>query len=718
MTDNNIIRWDRREDGIVVLTIDDPIKSSNTMTRDYIASMGATVDRLHAEVDSITGVVLTSGKETFFAGGDLNDILALKPDDAEEFFTSAETIKADLRRLETLGRPVVAAINGAALGGGLEIALACHHRVALSSAPVGLPEVNLGLLPGGGGITRTVRMFGVTKALTEILMTGKAFRGEKAVGVGLVDEVVDTPEALIEAAVNWIRSNPEAAQPWDSKGFRIPGGTPATPAFAAILPSLPATLRKQTKGANLPAPIAIMSAAVEGTQVDFDTASTIESRYLTKLATGQVAKNMISTFFFDANRIKSGGSRPDGYPTRTASKVVVLGAGMMGAGIAYVCAKAGIDVVLKDVTVERAQKGKAYSEGIVRKAIERGQVTEAKGRALLDRILPTDRVEDAKGADLLIEAVFEDPALKKTVINEVVPHLTDDALLGSNTSTLPITGLAEGVERSDAFIGLHFFSPVDKMDLLEIIVGKQTSDESLARAFDFAQQIAKTPIVVNDSRGFFTSRVIGKFLDEAIAMVGEGIEPASIEQAGMQAGYPAPPLALYDELTLTLPRKIREETKAATIAEGKEWITHGSEAVVDRLIDEFDRRGRSSGAGFYDYADGKRVRIWPGLRTAFGSAPPTIPFEDMKERMLFAEAIDTIRCLDEGVLRSVADANIGSVYGIGFPAWTGGVIQYINGYPGGLKGFVERADELHKKYGPRFEPTESLRAKAATGEKF
>ncbi|WP_068273782.1 3-hydroxyacyl-CoA dehydrogenase NAD-binding domain-containing protein [Aldersonia kunmingensis] len=713
---DNIIRWDRRDDGIIVLTIDDPTKSSNTMTQAYVSSMGATVDRLIEESETIAGVVLTSAKKTFFAGGDLNDILAVRPAEAETFFQNAEAIKADLRRLETFGRPVVAAINGAALGGGLEIALACHHRIALPTAVVGLPEVNLGLLPGGGGVTRTVRMFGITKALTEILLTGKSFRGDEAVSAGLIDQIADGPGALLNAAVAWITANPEAVQPWQDKKYKIPGGTPATPSLAAILPSLPATLRKQTKGANLPAPLAIMSAAVEGSQVDFDTASTIESRYLTKLATGQVAKNMISTFFFDAKHIKSGGSRPDGHPIRTVTKVVVLGAGMMGAGIAYVSAKAGIDVILKDVSIERAQKGKAYSEGLVRKAIERDQISKQKAQELLDRITPTDRPEDAAGADLVIEAVFEDPELKKTVINEVIPHLADDALLGSNTSTLPITGLADGVERSDAFIGLHFFSPVDKMDLLEIIVGEQTGDEALARAFDYAQQIAKTPIVVNDSRGFFTSRVIGKFLDEAVAMVGEGIEPSSIEQAGLQAGYPAPPLALYDELTLTLPRKIREETKAATLAEGKDWKTHGSEPVVDQLIDEFDRKGRSTGGGFYEYIDGKRAGLWPGLRVAFQTAPPSISLEEMKERMLFAEAIDTVRCIDEGVLRSTADANIGSVYGIGFPAWTGGVIQYINGYPGSLKAFVKRADELHKRYGPRFEPTDSLRKKAAAGE--
>ncbi|OXR45143.1 Fatty acid oxidation complex subunit alpha [Nocardia cerradoensis] len=719
MTDN-IIRWESGDDGIVVLTIDDPTQSANTMNQAYIESMRATVQRLEAERESISGVVVTSAKKTFFAGGDLNDLIATTKSQAAEFFATAETIKSDLRRLEKLGVPVVAAVNGSALGGGLEIALACHYRVALNDnrIQIGLPEVGLGLLPGGGGLTRTVRMFGIQRALTSVLLQGQRYNPVKAVELGLIDALADSTEELLAKAKSYIEANPSPMQPWDVKGYKIPGGTPATPAFAANLPALPANIRKQTKGANLPAPRAIVSAAVEGSQVDFDTASTIESRYLTELVTGQVSKNMIQAFFFDMQQINSGGSRPEGYPRHTFEKVVVLGAGMMGAGIAHVCAKAGIEVVLRDVSVEAAERGKNYSVRVLDKAIAKGAMTREQADEILARITPTDDAELAVGADLVVEAVFEDPSLKAKVFAEIEPIVAADAVLGSNTSTLPITTLAESVTRPHDFIGLHFFSPVDKMNLLEIIVGERTIDATLAKAIDFAQQIRKTPIVVNDSRGFFTSRVIGKFLDEAVAMVGEGIAPASIEQAGLQAGYPAPPLQLHDELTLTLPRKIREETKAAEIAAGKQWVTHGSEAVIDRMIDDFDRKGRSTGAGFYDYAEGKRAGIWRGLAEHFTVSSYEIPFKDMKERMLFAEAIDTVKCFDEGVLRSVADANIGSVLGIGFPAWTGGVIQYINGYPGGVAGFVARARELAEKYGERFTPTASLVAKAEAGQAF
>jgi 3-hydroxyacyl-CoA dehydrogenase/enoyl-CoA hydratase/3-hydroxybutyryl-CoA epimerase len=393
----------------------------------------------------------------------------------------------------------------------------------------------------------------------------------------------------------------------------------------------------------------------------------------------------------------------------------VLGAGMMGAGIAYVCARGGIEVVLKDVSVEAAEKGKAYSAGLLDKAVARGKMTRDAPDEVLARIRPTADAADAAGADLVIEAVFESPELKGRVFQEIQGLVAPDALLGSNTSTLPITGLARAVDRPADFIGLHFFSPVDKMPLLEIIAGEQTSDAAVAKAFDLAQQIRKTPIIVNDSRGFFTSRVIGRFLDEAVAMVNEGLNPNSIEQAGSQAGYPAPPLQLMDELTLTLPQKIRKEARAAA---GDAWVEHGSEAVIDRMVDEFGRGGRSSGAGFYEYADGKRTRLWPGLAEAFGDGRREIPFEDMKERMLFAEALDAVRCLDEGVLRSVAEANIGSILGIGFPAWTGGVIQYINGYEGGVTGFVARAKELRDKYGDRFEVPQSLVEKAERGERI
>ncbi|HXO53519.1 MAG TPA: 3-hydroxyacyl-CoA dehydrogenase NAD-binding domain-containing protein, partial [Mycobacterium sp.] len=529
----NTIQWDKDADGIVTLTMDDPTGSANVMNEHYAESMHNAIEelvRLSAE-DSITGVVITSAKKTFFAGGDLKGMINLGPENAGEAFDTVENVKRDLRAIETLGKPVVAAINGAALGGGLEIALACHHRIAadVKGLVVGLPEVTLGLLPGGGGVTRTVRMFGIQNAFMNVLSQGTRFKPAQAVEIGLVDEVLPTVEELVPAAKAWIKANPDShTQPWDAKGYKMPGGTPASPALAGILPSFPALLRKQLKGAPMPAPRAILDAVVEGAQVDFDTASRIESRYFTELVTGQVAKNMIQAFFFDLQTINGGGSRPEGIGKTPINKIGVLGAGMMGAGIAYVSAKAGYDVVLKDVTIEAAQKGKSYSEGLEAKALKRGKTTEEKSKALLDRITATADAADFKGVDFVIEAVFENQELKHKVFQEIEDVVEPNALLGSNTSTLPITGLATGVKRQEDFIGIHFFSPVDKMPLVEIIKGEKTSDEALARVFDYTLAIGKTPIVVNDSRGFFTSRVIGTFVNEALAMLGEGVEPASI----------------------------------------------------------------------------------------------------------------------------------------------------------------------------------------------
>ncbi len=722
MSERRTIRWERDDDRVVILTLDDPGQSANTMNAAYAASILAIVDQLEAERDEIEGVIITSAKKTFFAGGDLNDLKVATKERSDEIAKFVHDGKAVLRRLETLGLPVVAAVNGSALGGGLEIMLACHHRIVVDDPKIqlGFPEVQLGLLPGAGGITRTVRMMGIVNAMMQLLLQGQRVNPPKGKEIGIVDELVATPEELIPAAKRWIsaRSGGDpVVQPWDVEGYKIPGGTPSTPALAQNLPAFPANLRKQLKGANYPAPHHIMAAAVEGAQVDFDTASEIEGRYFVDLVTGQVAKNMIQAFFFDLQRATGDRGRPAEIETFTPTKMVVLGAGMMGAAIAYVSAKAGIEVVLKDVSQEAADRGKSYSRNLLDKAVQRGRSTQEQADALLARITPTTDPAAAEGAELVIEAVFEDPAVKAQVFAETEPHLAPNALLGSNTSTLPITGLAQGVTRPADFIGLHFFSPVDKMPLLEIIKGEATSDETLYRALDMAKLIKKTPIVVNDSRGFFTSRVIGTFINEGIAMLLEGVPAPTIEQASAQAGYPAPVLQLSDELNLKLMRKIRDAANAAGQHSGGGWAGHPSEAVIDRMLDE-GRPGRLEGAGFYEYEEGKRTRLWRGLRDAFPPVadPASISLRDLEERMLMVETIEAAKCLDEGVIESVADANIGSIFGIGFPGWSGGVLQYINGYAGSLPGFVARARELAERYGERFTPPASLVQMAERGE--
>jgi 3-hydroxyacyl-CoA dehydrogenase/enoyl-CoA hydratase/3-hydroxybutyryl-CoA epimerase len=720
------VRYERDEDGIVTLTLDDPTSSANTMNELYKDSMAAAVDRLYAEADDVTGVVIASAKKTFFAGGDLKLMVQATRDDALAVFETSETIKASLRRLEKFPRPVVAAINGAALGGGYEITLASNHRVIVDDprAEIGLPEASLGLLPGGGGVTRVTRMLGIQSALMDVLLQGTRFKPATALEKGLVDEVVATREELVPAAKAWIKANPDAWQnPWDADGYKMPGGTPSHPKLAQFLPAFPALLRKQTKGAVYPAQRAILSAVVEGAQVDFDTASRIESRYLTKLIVDQNSKNMIQAFFFDLQAINAGKLRPEGVPPYRATKVGVLGAGMMGAGIAYACARAGMEVVLKDVAVENAAKGKAYSEKLLDKAISRGKSTPEKKDELLARITPTADPADLAGCDLVIEAVFEDPALKTKVFGEIAEHVSDHALLCSNTSTLPITELAAGVDRPQDFIGLHFFSPVDKMPLVEIIRGEQTSDEALAKAYDVVQQIRKTPIVVNDSRGFYTSRVIGTMVNEGLAMLGEGVHPVSLERAATQDGYPVGPLQLSDELNMELMRKIRNATKAAAERDGSGYTPHPSERVIDTMID-LGRSSRLKGAGFYEYDEnGKRLGLWKGLADTFPVAAEPIPFEDVKDRLLFVEALETARCFEEGVIESAAAANIGSIMGIGFPPNTGGAAQFMTGYESptgeiGLHAFLARADELAERYGDRFRATPYLRELAEKGESF
>ncbi|MGC8115770.1 3-hydroxyacyl-CoA dehydrogenase NAD-binding domain-containing protein [Metapseudomonas otitidis] len=714
MTD--AIRYEKGPDNIVVLTIDMPGQSANTMNAVYREAMGATVDRLEAEKDSIAGVIVTSAKKTFFAGGDLNELIKVTQADANGFYQMILKIKGQLRRLESLGKPVVAAINGAALGGGWEICLACHHRIAIDESHVqlGLPEVTLGLLPGGGGVVRMVRLLGIEKALP-YLAEGKKVRPDQALKAGLIHDIAKDRDELLAKARAFIAANPTAVQPWDVKGYKIPGGTPSTPAVAQMLAIAPSVLRDKTKGC-FPAPEKIMCAAVEGAQVDFDTAQLIEARYFTELTTGQVAKNMIGTFWFQLNEINAGSSRPKGPARHETKKVGVLGAGMMGAGIAYVSAAAGIEVVLKDVSIEAAEKGKTYSAGLLDKKVARGHMSAEKRDAFLARIKPTVDDADFDGCDLIIEAVFENRELKGKVTAAAEAAALPDAVIASNTSTLPITGLATAVAKPETFIGLHFFSPVDKMPLVEIIRGEKTSDETLARGFDYVLQIKKTPIVVNDSRGFFTSRVFGTFTNEGIAMLGEGVSAAMIENETRKAGMPVGPLAISDEVSMSLMTHIRNQTAADLKAEGKAMPQHPAFAVIDLMVNEFKRPGKAAGGGFYEYPAGGKKHLWPELKARFEKADRQIPQEDVRDRILFIQAIETVRCVEEGVLLSTADANIGSIFGIGFAAWTGGALQFINQY--GLDDFVARARYLAEQYGERFEPPALLLEKAAKGETF
>ncbi|MEQ9546442.1 MAG: 3-hydroxyacyl-CoA dehydrogenase NAD-binding domain-containing protein [Marinobacter sp.] len=712
------IRYELGSDQILTLTIDMPGQSANTMNADFRQGLTETVAKVKGDLDNIRGIIVTSAKKTFFAGGDLKELHKVTRDDAQAFEDMVNGLKAEMRALETCGKPVVAAINGAALGGGLEIALACHHRIVLDkdSIQLGLPEVTLGLLPGGGGTQRLPRMIGLEAAFP-FLMEGKKVKPKAALKAGIVNELASSPEDMMTKARAFIEANPKCQQPWDQKGFKLPGGAPHHPAMAQKLAIAPAMLKQKTKGCY-PAPERILSAAVEGAQVDFDNGSLIETRYFAELVIGQVAKNMTGTFWFQLNAINAGGSRPEGVEKETFKKVGVLGAGMMGAGIAYSTAARGVEVVLKDVSVENAEKGKSYSEKLLAKKVSRGRMTEEQKAEVLGRIKATDSADDLEGCDLVIEAVFEDSSLKAKVTQEAEPKLVNNGIFASNTSTIPITQLAEASAKPDNFIGLHFFSPVDKMQLVEIIVGENTSDDTLARAFDYVQQIGKIPIVVNDSRGFFTSRVFGTFVNEGISMLAEGIHPSSIENAGVLSGMPVGPLAISDEVSMTLMQHIRAQSKKDTEAAGGTWQPHPAEAVIDQMVDTHNRKGKAAGAGFYEYpANGKKY-LWPELENLFvdSEKASAVKLQDLKDRILFIQAIETVRCLEEGVLKTVEDANIGSIFGIGYAPWTGGAIQFINQY--GVRAFAERASELADQYGDRFAPPALLLEKAETNAQF
>ncbi|RFS35954.1 3-hydroxyacyl-CoA dehydrogenase [Acinetobacter sp. SWAC5] len=704
------IQFEKNADNIVILTLDSPNQSANTMNADFRAALAETVDKLQAD-DNITGIIFRSNKKTFFAGGDLDELIQATPEHATEFFNMIEEMKAKLRYIETRGIPVAAALNGTALGG-WELALGCHYRIALNDAKAkfGLPEVTLGLLPGGGGIVRMVRLLGLQNAFP-LLMEGKQIGVEKAKSLGLIQDTADSFEELMDKAIAWVKANPKSQQPYDVKGYKIPGGTPSTPTVAQMLAIAPAMLRDKTKGCY-PAPEAIMAAAVEGAQVDVDTALTIESRYFTYLATGQISKNMIGTFWHGLNAIKSGASRPKDVAKWQATKVGILGAGMMGAGIAYATASKGITVVLKDVSLEAAEKGKAYSQKLLDKKVSQGRLSAEKRDQVLGLIHATADAADLQGCDLIIEAVFENVELKAKVTQEAEAYLADGGIFASNTSTLPISGLANASQDQAKFIGLHFFSPVDKMQLVEIIKGKNTSAETLAKAYDYVQQIGKTPIVVNDSRGFFTSRVFGTFVQEGLRLLSEGVHPARIEMAALKAGMPVGPLAIQDEVSLTLSEHVAAETRKALQAEGKDLPRSGADDVIQTMIHEFGRKGKAAGAGFYEYPEGGKKHLWDGLSK--WQKDSNISEQEMIDRFLFVQSLDTLRCLEEGVLESTVDGNVGSIFGIGFAPWTGGALQFLNQY--GLEKALLRANTLEAKYGERFKAPQLLKDKVAKGE--
>lgn len=698
------IKYEKNADNIVILTLDSSGQSANTMNAEFRESLQDVSQKLKIEPD-LKGIIFRSAKKTFFAGGDLDELIQVQPEHATEFFKMIEELKGDLRAIETLGVPVVAALNGTALGGGWEIALGCHYRIAINDPKTkfGLPEVTLGLLPGGGGIVRMVRLLGLQNAFP-FLMEGKQFGVDKAKSLGLVHDTAENEQELLDKAIAWVKANPKSQQPFDVKGYKIPGGDPKTPAVAQVLAIAPAMLRDKTKGCY-PAPEAIMAAAVEGAQVDVDTALRIESRYFTQLTVGQVSKNMIGTFWHGLNAIKSGASRPADVAKWQASKVGVLGAGMMGAGIAYSTAIKGIPVILKDVSVENAEKGKAYSQKLLDKRVSQGRMSAEKRDQVLALITATADAADLQGCNLIIEAVFENQELKAKVTQEAEQYLAEGGIFASNTSTLPITGLATASKDAQKFIGLHFFSPVDKMQLVEIIKGKETSADTLAKAYDFVQQIAKTPIVVNDSRGFFTSRVFGTFIQEGMRLLAEGVHPAKIEMAALKAGMPVGPLAIQDEVSLSLTEHVASETRKALQAEGKDLLKTPVDDVVHTMIHELNRKGKAAGAGFYDYPENGKKHLWDGLSR--WQKDNSISEQDMIDRFLFVQALDTLRCYEEGVLESVIDANVGSIFGIGFAPWTGGAIQFLN--QNGIEQSLQRAQQLADQYGERFAPSQRLK---------
>jgi 3-hydroxyacyl-CoA dehydrogenase/enoyl-CoA hydratase/3-hydroxybutyryl-CoA epimerase len=714
------IRLERDADGIVELIFDQQGKSVNVMGDEYAAAMPEALDQLEAMRGEITGVYIRSGKPgQFFAGGDISRMLEmdLDPDESERerMFRQILEAKEPLARLERLGVPIAVGINGPALGGGYEIALSCHHRIALddNSVRIGLPEAMLGLMPGAGGVVRMVRLLGMQEALT-LISQGKQLDAKRALEKGLVHELANSEEEMARQARAWIKANPGARQPWEEPGYVIPGGGPEDSATQGLTYFGPVNVMVQTRG-NMPAQQVIMAAVIDSARVDYDTAQVIEARYFQRLLLDQVARNMMTTFFLQMNQLDAGASRPTGIEKTVVHKLGILGAGVMGAGIAFAAAKVGIEVVLKDLTRENAEEGKAYAASACEK---NRRIDEDQARQILARIHPTAEAQDLAGCDLVIEAVFENREVKAAVTRETEAVLRESAIFASNTSALPITELAGASARPANFIGMHFFSPAERMPLVEIITGEQTSDTALAWAFDLAQKLGKKPIVVKDAPGFFTTRVIGETITQGQRMLAEGINPALIENAARFNGSPMGPLETLDSISLETAYRATRQRQVDAEAAGEKWLETPESSVIAVMVEKHRRLGQAKGAGFYDYDEnGKRTRTWTGLREAFAPEGYTeIPFQDVKDRLLFPQVLEAIRIMEEGVLTSVADGNIGSIMGIGFPPHTGGVYQCINAY--GLAAFAERARELAARYGEVFEPPRLLLDMAAEGSTF
>jgi 3-hydroxyacyl-CoA dehydrogenase/enoyl-CoA hydratase/3-hydroxybutyryl-CoA epimerase len=718
-------KFDVDADGIALVTWDMPGRSMNVFTVEVMQELHEIVEKVIADA-VVKGAVVTSGKDTFSGGADLTmleglakviqDIEKAKDKKAamQAFFEQSRQMSVIYRRLETGGKPWVAAINGTAVGGAFELALACHHRVASENEKtrLGLPEVKVGLFPGAGGTQRLPRMVPAADAL-QLMLRGDQIRLDRAKQMKLVDEVVPA-DKLIETAKAWIKNGGKALQPWDQDGFKLPGGPVYSKAGMMVWPPANAIYRRETYD-NYPGARAILKSTYEGLLVPLDQGLRIESRYFANVLRSKEAAAMIRSLFVSMQELNKGARRPANVAPSKIKKVAVLGAGFMGAGIAYVTAQAGIDVVLVDKDQAAADKGKSLSDKLISDQVKKGRAKPADKDALLGRIKATADYNDVAGADLVVEAVFEDRKVKAEVIAKAEAVLGDKAIFGSNTSTLPITSLAEVSKRSDRFVGIHFFSPVEKMMLVEVIKGKKTGDEAIAMALDYVRAIKKTPILVNDSRGFYTSRVVGTYIREGHLMLTEGVPAAMVENVGRMAGMPVGPLSLNDEVAVDLAWKILQATKADL---GAGLVDPRQEALLEEMVVKRGRFGRKNGKGFYDYPENGPKRLWRGISEIVGEARPAETFnvEELKQRFLVMQALETARCVEEGVITDVRDADVGSILGFGYAPFTGGTLSYIDGL--GVKNFVALCERFAGRHGDRFKPAPLLLEMAKKGETF